>query len=98
MGLEKLHEGEGFRKLEEFEEKLLLIEAKYIDFFKGREPVHSSEKHDRLSRHYFTQPEEKGLAFGFNTDSEVPYHIQRECHSLFQSIFTCDTKSDDSIL
>jgi len=98
MGFEKLFEGEGQRRLKEFEENLLLIEAKYIDFFKGRKSEFFSDDHDRLFRHYFTQPKEKGIVFGFNTGSEVPDHIQRECHSLFQSIFPDDTESDDSML
>lgn len=84
MGFEKLLDTEGHRRLKDFEEKLLLIEAKYIDFFKEREPTLSSEKHDKIHHHYRTWYVDGEITFKVKDDSELPGYVKKECYDLFK--------------
>ena len=76
------------RKLyDAFDEGLLAIEEKHIDFFREREPKNDSEQHDRLHNHHIFWDQGGRITFAINKDSDLPRHIRKECLDFFNEIF-----------
>jgi len=93
----KLIYGEAlYRKVKKFEEGLLVVEEKHIEFFKNRESQRLYEEHDRLHNHCSTIFFNNKITFGFEKDSDLPFYVRRECADLFKST-VIDEDNPDSM-
>ena len=75
------------KKLTEFNDQLLVIEQKHVDWFKDR--INHLGKKDRLENHILIRVKEDGstVGFGFLPESELPPYIREECNGLFKVMF-----------
>jgi hypothetical protein len=86
--LKKIYGKERIEKEENLKNSLLLIEEKYIEYFKSRPPKFNGELHDHLHNHWVLWDDGITIKFGFDKTSDLPQRIQNECLDCFKTIFS----------
>jgi len=68
----------------ELKKELKKVEERHIEFFKAREPLFKSEKHDRLHEHYMIISHGYDVEFNF-VDEDLPEYIKKDCKQAFEA-------------
>jgi hypothetical protein len=91
--LEFIYGKDRIEKEEKLKKSLFEIESKYIEFFKKRPAKFEGEEHDRLHNHWLMWGDNNILRFGFDKESDLPVHIQKECLNSFNEIFNSNNRA-----
>ncbi|MDB5262193.1 MAG: hypothetical protein JWQ14_1474 [Adhaeribacter sp.] len=84
---EYIYGDEYAEKNKAFAEEMSRIEDQHADFFKSRQRVNETEKHDRLHNHYALRTASGQVSFTFNQGSDLPGPIRQECTEAFHRVW-----------
>jgi hypothetical protein len=82
-------------KIKQLRIGLLLIEEKYIEYFKKRPSKFKMDNFDRLHNHYIRIINSNTITFGFTAESDLDEKIKNECIILFNEIFNQEQNNSE---